>query len=557
MPRRYKLGPEGEMRRAWNGKLPEEFDQRDVLAFMAETDLKLQGRVSAETLSAIRGAGYDYQGGAVVPQPGKEENDMSKDVILTPEQIAAEERRWLFEAPIAELAEVKGVTIDEAVKMWTEAVLQEAAIPIEVSVRPIEPQGKLIGFASVNFGGVVVDDFKVVNGQNGVFLGAPSKPDPTSRMGYRSTVQINDRATQERLNAAGAQAYQAADNAADELGARLRDMRTARDRKWYVPNPPANAAIDLEEAKQDHFAQGLGLYKVLLICIAGSFAGVVVEMLWCLVTNGYIESRAGLVYGPFNLLYGAGAALLTVCLYKYRNRGYQWSFLGGFVVGSVKTRRMFTGYLADRLGYNVAAPEYRLAPEHPFPAAPQDCFAAYRVLLNQYAPKRIVLLGESAGGNLVLSVLLQIKDAGLPMPAAALCIAPCVQFDQVLPSHTENRETEAMVDNLSGEVFDVAVDLRPGSATYGKWYGVVLSAENKKQFFIPKNFAHGFLVLSEYAEFAYKCTDFYHPGDEGGIAYDDPAIGIEWPIPEGMELVMIERDRNWGGLGEFERQITR
>ncbi len=112
-------------------------------------------------------------------------------------------------------------------------------------------------------------------------------------------------------------------------------MRTARDRKWYVPNPPANAAIDLEEAKQDHFAQGLGLYKVLLICIAGSFAGVVVEMLWCLVTNGYIESRAGLVYGPFNLLYGAGAALLTVCLYKYRNRGYQLSFAGGFLVGSV------------------------------------------------------------------------------------------------------------------------------------------------------------------------------------------------------------------------------
>ena len=132
-----------------------------------------------------------------------------------------------------------------------------------------------------------------------------------------------------------AQAYQAADNAADELGARLRDMRTARDRKWYVPNPPANAAIDLEEAKQDHFAQGLGLYKVLLICIAGRFAGVVVEMLWCLVTNGYIESRAGLVYGPFNLLYGAGAALLTVCLYKYRNRGYQLSFAGGFLVGSV------------------------------------------------------------------------------------------------------------------------------------------------------------------------------------------------------------------------------
>ena len=125
---------------------------------------------------------------------------MSKDVILTPEQIAAEERRWLFDAPIAELAEVKGVTVDEAVKLRTDAILQEAAVPIEVTVRPIEPQGKLIGFASVNYGGVVIDDFKVVDGKNGIFLGAPSKPDPTSRTGYRSTVRINDRATQERLN---------------------------------------------------------------------------------------------------------------------------------------------------------------------------------------------------------------------------------------------------------------------------------------------------------------------------------------------------------------------
>lgn len=120
---------------------------------------------------------------------------MSKDVILTPEQIAAEERRWLFDAPIAELAEVKGVTVDEAVKLRTDAILQEAAVPIEVTVRPIEPQGKLIGFASVNYGGVVIDDFKVVDGKNGIFLGAPSKPDPTSRTGYRSTVRINDRAT--------------------------------------------------------------------------------------------------------------------------------------------------------------------------------------------------------------------------------------------------------------------------------------------------------------------------------------------------------------------------
>lgn len=108
-----------------------------------------------------------------------------------------------------------------------------------------------------------------------------------------------------------------------------------------------------------------------------------------------------------------------------------------------------------------------------------------------------------------------------------------------------------LVRVLSGEVFDVAVDLREGSATFGKWFGVVLSAENKKQFFIPKNFAHGFLVLSDYAEFAYKCTDFYHPNDEGGILYNDPEIGVEWPVPEGMELIMSEKDQKWGGIREY------
>lgn len=127
---------------------------------------------------------------------------------------------------------------------------------------------------------------------------------------------------------------------------------------------------------------------------------------------------------------------------------------GGFVVGSVKTRRMFTSYLADKAGYDVVAVEYRLAPEYPYPAAPEDCFNVYRELLKEYKTGNIVLLGESAGGNLVLSVLLKIKSAGLPMPAAALCIAPCVQFDRTLPSYTENRRTEAMVDNLSEEVLD-------------------------------------------------------------------------------------------------------
>ena len=87
-----------------------------------------------------------------------------------------------------------------------------------------------------------------------------------------------------------------------------------------------------------------------------------------------------------------------------------------------------------------------------------------------------------------------------------------------------------LVRVVSGEVFDVAVDLRKGSATYGKWHGVRLSAENKKQFFIPQGFAHGFVVLSDYAEFAYKCTDFYHPNDEGGLLWSDPDIGVEWGV---------------------------
>ena len=83
-----------------------------------------------------------------------------------------------------------------------------------------------------------------------------------------------------------------------------------------------------------------------------------------------------------------------------------------------------------------------------------------------------------------------------------------------------------LVRVVKGSVFDVAVDLRSDSETYGKWFGVELTEENKKQFYIPEGFAHGFLVLSEIAEFCYKCTDFYHPGDEGGLAWNDPKIGI-------------------------------
>lgn len=112
---------------------------------------------------------------------------------------------------------------------------------------------------------------------------------------------------------------------------------------------------------------------------------------------------------------------------------------------------------------------------------------------------------------------------------------------------------DKLVRVVSGEVFDVAVDLREGSITYGKWFGVILSAENKKQFFVPKNFAHGFLVLSETAEFAYKCTDFYHPNDEGGIIWNDPDIGIKWPIPNDMELILSEKDTKWEGISAIKK----
>ena len=99
-----------------------------------------------------------------------------------------------------------------------------------------------------------------------------------------------------------------------------------------------------------------------------------------------------------------------------------------------------------------------------------------------------------------------------------------------------------LVRVLKGKVFDVAVDLRKGSDTYGQWVGVLLSEENKRQFMIPRGFAHGFLVVSDYAEFAYKCDEFYHPEDEGGIIWNDSDIAIEWPKVE--EIILSEKDKN-------------
>lgn len=123
-----------------------------------------------------------------------------------------------------------------------------------------------------------------------------------------------------------------------------------------------------------------------------------------------------------------------------------------------------------------------------------------------------------------------------------------------------------LVRVIKGTVFDVAVDLRSNSKTYGKWYGVELSEENKKQFYISEGFAHGFLVLSDIAEFCYKCTDFYHPGDEGGLAWNDPSIGIEWPqltgeykgtpsgagykLSDGTAIKLSEKDEKWLTLSD-------
>ena len=125
-------------------------------------------------------------------------------------------------------------------------------------------------------------------------------------------------------------------------------------------------------------------------------------------------------------------------------------------------------------------------------------------------------------------------------------------IDQVFVQDNQSSSRKGVLRGLHFQInYPQDKLVRKDSPTFGKWYGVLLSAENKKQFFIPKNFAHGFLVLSEEAEFAYKCTDFYHPNDEGGLAWNDPDIGVAWPIPEGMELILSEKDKKWGGLKEY------
>lgn len=118
--------------------------------------------------------------------------------------------------------------------------------------------------------------------------------------------------------------------------------------------------------------------------------------------------------------------------------------------------------------------------------------------------------------------------------------------------HYQTRNSQGkLVRVIKGEVYDVAVDLRQNSETFGKYFGVLLSEENKKQFYIPEGFAHGFLVLSDEAEFVYKCTNYYDPTSEAGLMWNDPDIGIEWPMRDGMEVILSEKDKVHPSFKEY------
>ena len=144
------------------------------------------------------------------------------------------------------------------------------------------------------------------------------------------------------------------------------------------------------------------------------------------------------------------------------------------------------------------------------------------------------------------------KQAGLPMPFVqdnqSRSVKGVLRGLHFQKTHPQGK----LVRVIEGEVFDAAVDIRPGSASRGKWHGVFLDARRQNQFWIPPGFAHGFLVLSESAVFAYKCTDFYYPEDEGGIIWNDPAIGITWP-DLGMEYILSEKDRKWPAFSPGSR----
>ena len=177
--------------------------------------------------------------------------------------------------------------------------------------------------------------------------------------------------------------------------------------------------------------------------------------------------------------------------------------------------------------------------------------------------------GDSRGYFMETYSLRDMQEAGLDMVFVqdnqSMSVKGVLRGLHFQKEHPQGK----LVRVIKGRVFDVAVDLRAGSPTFGKWFGVELSDENKKQFYISEGFAHGFLVLSETAEFCYKCTDFYHPGDEGGLAWNDPAIGIQWPevtgtyagnasadgytLTDGTAINLSEKDQKWSCLTDTFR----
>lgn len=161
--------------------------------------------------------------------------------------------------------------------------------------------------------------------------------------------------------------------------------------------------------------------------------------------------------------------------------------------------------------------------------------------LYEITPK---IFGDARGYNIVSYEYEQFKAAGLDMvfvqdnqSASRKGVLRGLHYQK---EHMQGK----LVRVVSGKVFDVAVDIRKDSATYGKWFGIVLDSEKKNMFYIPEGFAHGFLVLSDYAEFLYKLTDYYHPEEEAGFMWNDPAIGIEWPEID-AEIILSEKDTKY------------
>lgn len=201
-PRRYGVASDGSIQPLWHGKLAEDFTEADTLRFMADTDIQLSGNVSADTLTAIRRAGYRYEGGEVLPRPGKEEMIMS------------EEKTTGAQAPEQEVPGGFGLKLD-------------------VTARPIDPIKNLVGFATVKLNDCfVVEDFKILQSDKGLYVGMPSKPDKSSRTGYRDTVKPITKEFREELHGAILEAYQ---QEIEKLQARIAAARQAP--------PPEKASI--------------------------------------------------------------------------------------------------------------------------------------------------------------------------------------------------------------------------------------------------------------------------------------------------------------------------